>query len=140
LSRQSRVVLILLTLVFTLAIATPVFAWNKGCTPGFWKNHPEAWVGYDPNQTIGSVFSAAPAPFDSMSLIDGLSLQGGPDLAGKTEILLRAAIAGLLNRDYPAPQKFIDRVNAKIMSGDETKIINFATKLDNQNNGDCTAD
>ena len=56
-SRQSRVVLILLTLVFTLAIATPVFAHNKGCTPGFWKNHPEAWVGYDPNQTIGSVFS-----------------------------------------------------------------------------------
>jgi hypothetical protein len=117
-----------------------VFAWNKGCTPGFWKNHTEAWVGYDPNQSIGSVFSAAPAPYDSMSLLDGLSLQGGPDLAGKTEILLRAAIAGLLNRDFPAPQKFIDRVNAKIMSGDETKIINYATKLDNQNNGDCTAD
>ena len=29
---------------------------------------------------------------------------GGSDLTGAPEILLRAAIAGLLNRDFPAPR------------------------------------
>ena len=53
--------------------------------------------------------------------------------------MFRAAIAGLLNRDFPAT-KFINRVNAKVMTGDEVIINKFATKLDNQNNGDCTAD
>ena len=37
-----------------------------------------------------------------MSLIDGLSLRAAPTSQGKTEILLRAAIAGLLNRDFPS--------------------------------------
>ena len=138
-SGKSRAILVLLSLVFTLAIATPVFAHNKGCTPGFWKNHPEAWVGYSPDDLIGDVFTSTPAPYDSLTLLEGLSLQGGSDLAGKLEILLRAAIAGLLNRDYPATH-FIDRVNAKIETGSETVYVNFAAKLDAQNNGDCTAD
>ena len=137
--KSSRALLIVLSLVFALAIATPALAHNKGCTPGFWKNHTEAWVGYTPDQTIGSVFSATPAPYDSMTLLEGLSLQGGPDFAGKLEILLRAAIAGLLNRDYPAT-KFANRVNAKIMTGDPDIVVAFAAKLDKQNNGDCTAD
>jgi hypothetical protein len=139
LTRRSRALLVVLTLVFTLAVAAPVAAHNRGCTPGFWKNHPEAWVGYDPNQTIGSVFTSAPAPYDSMTLLEGLSLMGGDDLNGAIEILLRAAIAGLLNRDYPSTN-FINKVNAKIETGDRATIIKFATRLDNQNNGDCTAD
>jgi hypothetical protein len=132
--------MVALILVFLLsAFATPVFAHNKGCSPGFWKNHPEAWSGYSPDQTIGSVFAAAPAPFDTQTLMDGLQGGGGPGLEGKLEIMFRAAIAGLLNRDFPA-NKFIDKVNAKIMTGNETKIINFATKLDMQNNEGCVAD
>ena len=33
----------------------------EGCTPGFWKNHLEAWAptGFAPDQTLGSVFDAA---------------------------------------------------------------------------------
>ena len=96
-------------------------------------------MGYDPNQTIGSVFTSTPAPYDSVSLIDGLSLMGGPDFNGGLEILLRAAIAGLLNRDFPSTG-FINKVNAKIETGDRATIVKFATRLDNQNNGDCTAD
>ena len=138
-TRTLRLSIIVLTLVFTLAVATPVLAWNKGCTPGFWKNHPEAWVGYSPDDLIGDVFTSAPAPYDSLTLMEGLSLQGGPDLNGGIEILLRAAIAGLLNRDFPATN-FINKVNAKIDTGDRDTIVAFAAKLDAQNNGDCTAD
>ena len=33
----------------------------EGCTPGFWKNHLEAWAptGFAPDQALGSVFDAA---------------------------------------------------------------------------------
>src|SRR3990167_6867975 len=30
---------------------------EEGCTPGFWKNSTGSWVGYSPNQLVGSVFS-----------------------------------------------------------------------------------
>ncbi len=137
-SGKSRALILVLSLVFTLAVVAPVLAHNKGCSPGFWKNHPEAWVGYDPNQTIGSVF-AAPAPFDTETLDSGLDGGGGPDLTGALTIMYRAAIAGLLNRDFPAT-KFINRVNAKVATANRDVILKFAAKLDVQNNEDCIAD
>src|SRR5919109_4005268 len=33
---------------------------NEGCTPGFWKNHVDAWEGFSPDQTVGEVFTDAP--------------------------------------------------------------------------------
>jgi hypothetical protein len=134
-----RTGVIAVTLVFLLSAMTlPALAHNKGCTPGFWKTHHEAWVGYTPDQTLGSVF-AAPSPFDTETLDSALDGGGGPGLDGALEIMFRAAVAGLLNRDYPA-SGFINRVNAKIATGDRDVILRFATRLDNQNNGDCLAD
>jgi uncharacterized repeat protein (TIGR01451 family) len=28
----------------------------EGCTPGFWKNHPDLWADYSPDDLVGSVF------------------------------------------------------------------------------------
>lgn len=46
-----------------LVAATPGGAWTdnptEGCTPGYWKNHTDAWVTYTPNQTVDSVFTGA---------------------------------------------------------------------------------
>jgi hypothetical protein len=121
-------------------------AWStnstEGCTPGFWKNHEEAWVTYTPTQTVDSVFTGADPSLGSATLLEALSFQGGPDLVGKQEILLRAAVAALLNTtagiDYGVKSKaLINAVNSRLASGSEKKIINFATQLDNRNNLGC---
>ena len=79
----ARSILLFGALVAMLATALPVAANvagnSEGCTPGFWKNHPEAWQEYLPTQTIASVYSgAAGTPYGNLNLLQGLSLQGGP--------------------------------------------------------------
>lgn len=135
--------LLLATSVLSVALAVPAAtgAWeNTGCTPGYWKNHTSAWNGYSPTQAIGSVFSSAPAPYASMTLLQGLSLKGGSGTAGATQILLRAAIAAVLNEYPDFAYSKINRVNAAIASGDRERILRLATRLDVQNNGDCAID
>src|SRR5688500_14483218 len=45
----------------SLIAAAPGHTWNEeateGCTPGYWKTHTEAWVGFTPDQALGSVFT-----------------------------------------------------------------------------------
>ena len=133
------IVVTMLSAVFALPAAVAAHD-NAGCTPGFWKNHPEAWQGYTTDQTIGSVFASADEPYASMTLLDGLSLQGGDGLAGATEILLRASIAFVLNEypDYPTAK--INAINTALDSGNRNKMIRLAAKLDVINNGDCAHD
>ena len=115
---------------------------TEGCTPGYWKNHEEAWVTYTPTQTVDSVFTGADPSLGSATLLEALSFQGGDDLVGKQEILLRAAVAALLNStsgiDYGVkPKALINAVNSRLASGNEKKIVNFAKKLDDRNNLGC---
>ncbi len=84
-------------------VAANVAGDSEGCTPGYWKNHTEVWQEFTPVQTIGSVFTGAPAAFSSLTLEQGLALRGGPRIAGAQQILLRAAIASLLNAAYDSP-------------------------------------
>ena len=132
--------------VVGLIAAAPGGAWStnptQGCTPGYWKNHTDAWVTYTPTQTVDSVFTGADPSLGSATLLDALNFQGGPDLVGKEEILLRAAVAGLLNTtsgiDYGVSSKgIITAVNKRFAEGDPNKIINLATKIDTRNNLTC---
>ena len=126
---------------------------GQGCTPGFWKNpkHFALWVGYTPNELVSAVFNV-PASFPdgsdgtslaSSSLAGALAFQGGSTLNGASQILLRAAVAGLLNASNPnvaypmTTGQIITAVNAALNSGDRTQITNLATALDNANNGGC---
>jgi hypothetical protein len=92
---------------------------NEGCTPGFWKNHPEAWVGFDPDETLGSVFSEAPDSIADVTLLDALSLRGGD-----VNALARQAVAALLNAanpdvDYPLTEaEIISMVNDAFATGE----------------------
>jgi len=43
----------LLTLCLFTIGANQAAACTQGCTPGFWKNHLEMWVGFNPYQTLG---------------------------------------------------------------------------------------
>lgn len=85
------------TLLFA---STSAFA--HGCTPGYWKveQHYDSWVptGYEPTDNLLDVFG--PNAFDD-TLLEGLNYPGGPGVDGAKMILLRAAVAALLNATHP---------------------------------------
>lgn len=127
-----------------------------GCTPGFWKQrqHFQFWTApYTTSTTIQSVFSNAAGyvtakgskPIGPMTLLEGLSLQGGSTIGGAVEILMRAAIAGLLNAAspdvnyYQSVASHIAAVNAALASGDRATILGVAGGIDFENNRGCTA-
>ena len=92
---------------------------GQGCTPGFWKNHTEDWDVYTTGQTVGSVFSAAPASVAGLTLLDALKNGGGQE-----EALTRHAVAALLGAAsdevaYPLEvSEVITLVNDAFTSGD----------------------
>ena len=117
---------------------------DEGCTPGYWKNHPEAWAGFTTGQTLESVFDVPDSlGLDSVSLHSALSFGGGPGTLGASQILLRASVAALLNSassgvDYPlTTAQVIAQLNAALATLDRSKILDLATDLDNKNNGGC---
>lgn len=96
--------------------ATPIqaFAWGgtEGCTPGFWKNHPEDWqgTGLSPNDSVEQTFGIEIS--QDKTLLQALKTGGGGQNA-----LLRHAVAALLNSEsYPdvdykyEPHEVIDKV------------------------------
>jgi hypothetical protein len=116
---------------------------SEGCTPGFWKKWTSQWVTYSPNAKISTVFSDS-GPYGDVTLKNGLSLKGGNTIDGAKEILLRAAIAGLLDEakfgdqyPYESTAALIEDVNAALGSRDRQTIINLASTLDGYNNQYC---
>jgi hypothetical protein len=107
----------------------------EGCGHGFWKNHPDKWSGYSPNQTVKSVFPAAPASIENLTLLEGLKLGGGGANA-----LTRQAVAALLNAahpqvDYPlTTSQVIALVNGAFASGKRIYIESLKHTLDHFNN------
>ncbi len=144
-------------------------------TPGFWKNHAKgkhnAWdycLAYDTGTLVGEVFSSellnlAPVRvtgrrirvsetiFADLTLLDALRLQGGDEIPGAIEILLRAATASLLNACYHesvgnqignpddifpvTTDAVINQTNGALDSGDRGTIIGLAGVYDSYNNG-----
>ena len=100
----------------------------EACSPGFWKNHlppSSAWPnsGYVPGQTLtsaGFVNPSSNAISMSDSMINALSYQGGPGLAGGERILVRACVSALLsasnsNIAYPfTPTEILDACNTAL--------------------------
>jgi hypothetical protein len=120
---------------------------TEGCTPGYWKNHTGSWAGtgFSPGQTTGSVFSGASAfpSLASQTLLQSLQGGGGPGTLGAAKILLRAAVAALLNAahsgvDYPRTSaQIIADVNAALTSNDRDAMLALASALDRDNNLGC---
>ena len=135
------------------ASATVTFGWY-GRTPGYWKNHPEDWTsGYSPNQFIQDVFNVPStllksgildigAPNGKDRLIEGLGYRGGSTLSGAFQILMRAAIAALLNEAYygtyfpgaTSTSALIAQVNSTLATQSRGSYLTLATTLDNWNN------
>jgi hypothetical protein len=122
---------------------------EEGCTPGFWKQpqHLDAWVIYSPDQTLESVFDVPDAfGLDDVTLLAALDFAGGPTTADAAEVLLRQAVAALLNAaspdvDYPLTEaEIIAQVNAALATGDRATILALAEQLDTFNNLFCPLD
>jgi hypothetical protein len=99
------------------ALAESQFGGNQGCTPGYWKTHPENWPGTNPSDDeygltrvlavpsnivdskFGSLdgLGSLKAKYYSTTMLGALSLQGGPGIDGAAQILFRAAVAAYLN-------------------------------------------
>jgi len=99
------IVAVTLGLMLTFVPIVSVSATNlEGLTPGFWKNHISAWAptGYATETTLETVFDI-PNEYglDNVKLIEALSFKGGPGEKGAAQILLRAAVAALLNVGDP---------------------------------------
>lgn len=120
---------------------------ETGCTPGYWKNHTDSWAGtgYSPSQTTGSVFSGASAfpSLASQTLLQSLQGGGGSGTTGAARILLRAAVAALLNAahsgvDYPrTTAEILADVNAALTSNSRSTMLALAAELDDDNNSGC---
>ena len=91
---------------------------NEGCTPGYWKNHPESFAGtgVTPSSTLASVgFNVGSALTFDQALTEG---------GGELDALLRHAAAAYLNAmhadvDYPlTAAQIVTATNAAIASGD----------------------
>lgn len=109
----------------TPAAAHPIG--NEGCTPGFWKNHPDEWP--IANSTLEQVYNVPDAfGLDNKTLLQALSFEGGPGLAGMARNLLRHSVAGLLNIlhediEYPINEgQLISRTNTALNSGSRAQM------------------
>jgi len=132
---------------------TPEECGAQGCTPGFWKANADkkgsnAWP-VNPNTLLGTVFtipaclSGCSQNFANLTLRQALSLQGGSDLCGKAEILLRIATGSFLNASSSCVQFNLNaaavqaEVNGILASCDASQFTTESTKLDEFNNQGC---
>jgi hypothetical protein len=113
-----------------------VYRGTEGCTPGYWKNHAEAWhnSGFTPTDDFDTVFGVN--AFDpNRNLMQALNSGGG----GLNK-LARHGTAALLNAGDVdvafalALGEVIDLVHDAIVSGQYEPL---ATQLDLLNNGGC---
>lgn len=129
-----------------IIVECPDFA---GCTPGFWKNHTGVWQDFGPSDTLASagfVFPASLSGFSDDTLLEALNYGGGPGADGGARILLRAAVASLLNADHDdvnfvmTEAEVIADVNAALATEDRAAMLQLASELDSLNNTGCSID
>lgn len=153
-TRRVLAVSISAALLLPAIAVAPVAATDQGCTPGYWKNHTSMWpdlsgypagMAYTTSMTLkqaGFVFPAELSRFENVTLLQALQGGGGPGLDGATTILLRAAVASLLNGSFGdahaiLPFYVLRMANEGLASLNRDRILYFATALDYNNNVGC---
>ena len=152
--------------VTSTASATVTFFW-RGRSHSYWRTHTAEWpvfsigkVAVKPSTLVTALF-AVPKSLQTCdrkgkncyldlngdgkadTLLDALSYGGGSGLSGAARVLLRAAVAGLLNEQtfgaaYPPYMSVGDLtadVNKALGSLNRTTMMNLANTLDHWNDG-----
>lgn len=128
---------------------------GEGCTLGFWKNHTgqgpgnqaNAWAetGYDTNDKLDEVFDI-PGDLDfdgDETLLDALNFRGGPDATAAARLLLKQAVAALLNASHPdvaygmTVDQIISDVNDALATEDRQTMLDLKDELDELNTASC---
>ncbi len=116
---------------------------TEGCTLGYWKvwQHHDSWpASLLPGQNLQSVFG--PDAYADTLLV-ALDYKGGPGIDGGKRLLLKQAVAALLNATSPSvayPQsqaEVIAEVRFALASGDRGLMLALASTLDAYNNLGC---
>jgi hypothetical protein len=117
---------------------------GAGCTPGYWKQpqHFGSWdgTGYERTNTLVEVFGEYALPGN---LLQALSFRGGNSSDGAKQILLRAAVAAILNAGHPEinypleDTVIVNAVKQALQSGERVKMLDLAGDLDDENNLGC---
>jgi hypothetical protein len=99
----------------------------QGCSHGFWRNHAQVWpVAYSSDPELGTVFTMGPAysAISNKKFSEALAFTGGPTLVDMARILMRDAVAAVLNAadasiNYPigTPSDVITQVNTALANG-----------------------
>ena len=131
-------------------VVDPTF---EGCSAGFWSQNgirSGSWPeGYDPSDSVNSMFGSASGYLGATSLLDALegyrSVRGErSDIDGASEILLQQAVAAVLNAEsfgssFPASVgEVVSAVNAALDGGDRAEILALSSTLDEWNNAGCS--
>jgi len=113
----------------------------EGCSHGYWGSAPHAdWDGTDYLKTtkIGTIFG--PSAYANSTFAQALAFTGGPGVLGGQRILLRNAVASLLNAAHPDVLYFFDEaevialVNAALATGNRNAMLELEGELDDLNN------
>jgi hypothetical protein len=105
---------------------------GEGCTPGYWKNHLDAWVGYDPGDDFNTTFGCELMP-GGTTFDDAINAKGGHENA-----LARHAVAALLNA--ASPDVSYDLTEDEIIAlvcGADSNWESVKDMLDELNNSGC---
>ncbi len=133
----------------TVACSSP--AGYQGCSAGYWRNHTGSWpTGYMASTKVSDVFSSA--GISPYAALGGQTLEytlqhpgGGSTLAGKANVLLFQAIAGVLNAATSAINYSIEPASAIVndvnnaldnarVQNDGSILTTLGTTLDGYNN------
>jgi hypothetical protein len=114
---------------------------QEGKSPGYWKNHINWPENTTQTMTVHSVFSNASLYVSSTdTLLDALQYQGGNSEAGAAQILLRAAVAGVLNARHPCinypilESTIIEEVNKALGSHNRDTMLYLKNIIEECNN------
>lgn len=114
-----------------------------GCTLGYWKvrKHHDSWpAAYNIGSPLQTTFGAN--AFDE-TFLEALNYKGGPGVDGGRRILLKQAVAALLNSAsdgvaYPlTTAQVVTQVTFALNTGDRGLMISLASTLDAYNNQGC---
>jgi hypothetical protein len=164
---RKRIAVVAVLVLSMLAVMVPLTGsagatgvGNEGCSPGYWKNHPESWQEYTPESLLkalgsptkpGWKFHPDIAMYGDYTLMEALNAQGGPGLDGAAQILIRAGAAAWLNAAhdgvlYPYRRfgtgldgrtALITLMNNALTSGSRYTMLRLYEKLDYANNLYC---
>lgn len=123
--------------------STPGETGFEGCTLGYWKvkQHHDSWPA--PYATSSNLQTYFGLDAFNDTLLAALNYRGGPGVDGAKRILLKQAVAALLNSapgavDYPlTTAQVTSQTAAALATGDREVMLSLATTLDAYNNQGC---